>query len=529
MKKCFVIMPIGSEKDYEKYRDIYQGMIKEAVKDADLELQCTRADEISKPGAIIKGIITELYEAEVVIADLSGLNANVFYELGVRHALKGGTIMITDDIKSLPFDLKPYRVLEYSTDLRGAHIFKRRLREFLKAVLDDPQVADNPVLDFLPRPELERVEQVEAIYNRQLIDELRSELAEKTRLLKDEIESLWIDRLEKAVTPVGVSEKPRGLADKIVDRIRWWITPEKDRWFEDGNAAYSLGNYQKAIGALSKAIELDPQYVWAYIGRGAAYRDLGEMEKAMVDFNRAIELDPNHVDAYLYRGVMYGTLGKMEIALADFNRAIELDPKYAWAYVRRGLVYEKLGKMEIALADFNRAIELVSNYVDAYVYRGLVYEKLGKMEIALADFNKAIELDPKYTWAYVRRGLVYRKLGEMGKALADFNRAIELDPKYASARNSLAYVLYNLDLVEEAVKHWEKAVELKPSADYLAGLGLGLWKMGEKERAVREYRRALELDKRYIDPEWIKSEHFWSEKAVADARPLIEEAKKEKP
>ncbi len=97
MKQCFVIMPIGSGEDYERCKDIYERMIKETVEDAGLELQCIRADEVSKPGAIIKDIMKRLYEADVVIADLSGLNANVCYELGVRHALKGGTIMIVDD------------------------------------------------------------------------------------------------------------------------------------------------------------------------------------------------------------------------------------------------------------------------------------------------------------------------------------------------------------------------------------------------------------------------------------------------
>jgi tetratricopeptide (TPR) repeat protein len=448
MKQCFVIMPIGSEEDYEKYKDIYECMIKETVTGAGLELQCVRADEVSKSGAIIKDIIKRLYEADVVIADLSGLNPNVCYELGVRHALKGGTIMIVDDIESIPFDLKPYRVVEYSTTLRGAYEFGQKLKAFLEAALDDPHGADNPVLDFLPRPELEQVEQAEAIHNRQLIDELRSELAEKTDLLADEIASLRHSRARYTPPPSEVrgkvSPEVREVIETLTERIEKLeeatavveavdkvaeAREEKtaEQWVEDGDAAFALDNYQEAIEAYSKAIELNPNDVLAIATRAAIYGQIGEPEKAMT------------------------------------------------------------------------------------------------------DFDKAIELSPKLAIAYVSHGMAAYRMEELEKALADFKKAIELDPTDCDAHNSLAYVLYDMDRVEEAVKHWKKAVELESYADTHAGLGLGLWKMREKERAVQEYRRALELDERYADLEWLPTEPAWSDKAIADARPLIEEAKKEKP
>lgn len=437
MKQCFVIMPIGSEEDYEKYKDIYECVIKEAVEGAGLELKCIRADEVSKSGAIIKDIMKRLYEADVVIADLSGLKANVCYELGVRHALKGGTIMIVDNIESIPFDLKPYRVLEYSTTLRGIHNFKQDLKRFLQAALDDPRGADNPVLDFLPPPERERVEQAEAIHNRQLIDELRSELADKTRLLADEIESLRQERVRYAPPPsearVKAAPEVREAVEALTERIerlereiKAKVEKTVRQWLEDGDAAWASGNYQEAIEPYSKAIELDPKYVPAYLGRG------------------------------------------------------------------------------------------------------IVYLGLNKFKKALADCGKAIELDPNFELSYCSRGLVYYRMREFERAMIDYNKAIELDPNEARTHDNLAYLLYDLDRVEEAVEHWEKAVGLESSADQHAGLGLGLWRMGEKDRAVQEYCKALELDERYADLSWLPTEPFWGEKAIADARPLIKEVKKSK-
>jgi len=514
MKQCFVIMPIGSEDDYAKYKDIYECMIKEAVEDAGLELQCIRADEVSKSGAIIKDIIKRLYEADVVIADLSGLNANVFYELGVRHALKGGTIMIVDDIKSIPFDLKPYRVLEYSTTPRGISNFKRDLKRFLQSALDDPRGEDNPVLDFLPRPELERVEQAEAIHNRQLIYELRSEVAEKTRILADEIESLRQERaryapptsevrreissevkvvIETLTKRIERLEKAAAVAERVPEAK---VEKTAEQWLEDASAAYAVGNCQEVVEACSKAIELDPKLARAYVNRGVAYYIMGELDKAM----------------------------------ADYNKAIKLNPDDAWAYYNRGVTNRKLGETEKAITDYNKAIELDPKYVDAYVNRGVAYCKMGEFEKAMADYNKAIELDPGYARAYVNRGVAYYIMGELDKAMADYNKALEIGPLLFAANFNTGLVLYEMDRLEKAVQMWDEVARFHPQeAEAHAGLGLGLWKMGEKDRAVQEYRRALGLESRFDDTEWMKSEYFWSDKAITDVRPLIKEAKKSKP
>ena len=63
----------------------------------------------------MRDIIEPIYKADVVIADLTGLNPNVMYELGIAHTFNKKTIIITkDDLSKLPFDLKQYRAKDYS-------------------------------------------------------------------------------------------------------------------------------------------------------------------------------------------------------------------------------------------------------------------------------------------------------------------------------------------------------------------------------------------------------------------------------
>lgn len=88
-------MPIKREGTVEHthFKAIYEQVIKPAV--TTLGYDIVRGDEVAEAGAITRDIVLRLSRAELVIVDLADLNPNVFYELGVRHVLRGkGTIMI---------------------------------------------------------------------------------------------------------------------------------------------------------------------------------------------------------------------------------------------------------------------------------------------------------------------------------------------------------------------------------------------------------------------------------------------------
>ena len=150
-KQCFVIMPFGKygKAEFERNLKIYQLMIKPVVEKCGY--QSIRADELEHMGNITKDIIELLHSADLVIADLSGKNANVFYELGVRHALLScGTIPIIKEGEILPFDIANYRAIFYSSDVGGPEIFKEKLEKRILAFERTRKGrSDNPVHDVL--------------------------------------------------------------------------------------------------------------------------------------------------------------------------------------------------------------------------------------------------------------------------------------------------------------------------------------------------------------------------------------------
>jgi len=114
--KCFVIMPFGKKTDLDgtpiDFNYVYKEVIKPAVEDVGLE--CERCDEIIDTGSIHFKMFHGIFEADVAVVDITSLNANVFYELGIRHALnKFVTLIIRKAGSPIPFNINGLTSIDY--------------------------------------------------------------------------------------------------------------------------------------------------------------------------------------------------------------------------------------------------------------------------------------------------------------------------------------------------------------------------------------------------------------------------------
>lgn len=157
MGTCFVVMGFGIKTDYQTGRKLdldksYQNLIKPAVEAAGL--QCIRADEIVHAGIIDVPMYEQLLKADVVVADVSTMNPNAFYELGVRHALRPfTTIIVAESELTFPFDLghiviRRYKHLGDDIGYSEAKRFQGELGSAIQQILAKP-TDDSPVYTFL--------------------------------------------------------------------------------------------------------------------------------------------------------------------------------------------------------------------------------------------------------------------------------------------------------------------------------------------------------------------------------------------
>lgn len=132
---CFVLMPFR-----EPINSYYTPIIATAIRDVGLEP--LRADEITKSGAIVDQIWKGIRRSVVCVAELTGQNANVMYELGLAHALGKPVVSLVQSMDDIPFDLKHLRHIVYHTSTVDWNTKLRTdLGAMLRSTLSNPRDA----------------------------------------------------------------------------------------------------------------------------------------------------------------------------------------------------------------------------------------------------------------------------------------------------------------------------------------------------------------------------------------------------
>src|SRR5262245_32353094 len=124
----FVVMQFG-----EPYDTLYRQVIGPVCDK--LGFKAYRADDVFKPGVILQDIRQGIIDSDVIIAEITPVNANVFYELGYAHALGKPTILLANrKTEKLPFDVSGYRVIFYDNTIGGKSNIESTLTQHLKNI-----------------------------------------------------------------------------------------------------------------------------------------------------------------------------------------------------------------------------------------------------------------------------------------------------------------------------------------------------------------------------------------------------------
>lgn len=147
-KSCFVITPIGdiSSATRRKIDGLIDEVIKPVMEEAGYEVEVSHRITVS--GTMTAAIIRKVYECDLAIANLTGNNPNVMYEIGLRHAAAKPIIHITENVKDLAFDVNDQRTIQYIDDITGAYELKEKLKIMVSNIDFEAKVS-NPITEAL--------------------------------------------------------------------------------------------------------------------------------------------------------------------------------------------------------------------------------------------------------------------------------------------------------------------------------------------------------------------------------------------
>jgi len=297
-----------------------------------------------------------------------------------------------------------------------------------------------------------------------------------------------------------------------------------------GNLKHKAGFYKEAIVNYNKAIELNPNYAYAYVCRGRSKSYLEDYQGGLQDCNKglsidsemawgyyqraeikyytqdyvgaiaddmkAIEIYPNYDDAYLNKALSKIKLQDYYGAKVDIDKVVELKGS-AYSYRKQGDINSYLKKYDEAITSYNKAIEIFPNYSEAYVAKGLALEQLNNNEEAFKNYNIAIEKKPDNAYAYVCRGDVSKPVS----AVEDYSNAIEISPNYIYAYSARAYDYKVLKEYDKAISDYEKVMELSQENKefYLEKIADIEFERGNYKKAIKYYSQVIHINPKALN------------------------------
>lgn len=356
---CFVLMPFGkkpgiggSQIDFDV---VYHELIRPSIENAGL--MPLRPDEEMKRGFIHKPMFERLILCEYAVADITTTNANVFYELGIRHAVRSwSTVMIfAEGVSQLPFDVSPFRALPYKLDNYGRPINIEETKAALinRLVQAKKGAVDSPIFTLVENyPDIDHTKtdvfRDQISYSNEIKDKLtaaRKEGVAALREIEKQIGNI-ADIESGAVIDLFLSYRAVKAWPEMIDLVRKMPPPLAATVMVQEQLALALnriGNSEKAEKLLNALIEKRGPSSETYGILGRVFKDRWETVKNHGEQVLAQALQEKAIEAYLkgfeadwrdaYPGINAVTL--MELKDPPDPRRLKLIPVVEYAVERR--------------------------------------------------------------------------------------------------------------------------------------------------------------------------------------------------
>lgn len=406
------------------FNKIWDGIIQPAIPEGYVY---RRADELLQPGIIDKLYIEWLYSADVVIADLTFGNPNVYYELGIRHVFsKKGTVLIAQTGTKPPFDVRNQNVIYYNyfeapslpkfhTDLKTAIINTYEQNE------------DSPVHIFLPGLTVYRSSD-------------RGDLLTEINTLKNEN-----DNLKKDLMNLKLSDEEERYLEKIK------ATTEN---------AKLMAYYNIVINSNFSSVML-------YESLGIKLRKNSLLDEAENIFLHAIKKTGEDPELLRELGFCYRKKGPEYFSKAEevFLKALSLNEYDPELLGMLGGMYKRTGDYSKARSFYEKANSVLKNDTYSLVNLAFLQLILGEKAESISVYQRIVDLTNQKIlnneagyWDYLTRGQAFLITGDCLNSITSYDEAMKFNPPVEDLRSEFEQLNF-LEKGSFKIDHLKKVLD----------------------------------------------------------------------
>ena len=257
-------------------------------------------------------------------------------------------------------------------------------------------------------------------------------------------------------------------------------------------------NYEGAVEAYSKAVELDPNMYKAYIARAECYEKLNKKEQAIDDYKKAIAFTPKEKELYYNAGRLLVDVQKYSDADQMLRKAIERDKGYAEAI-------DAEVKVLFLLKDYNYGLVVNQLAIDEkktamnYYNHAVFYDSLKNYAEAEKFYKSSKTVESKFIPGYVGLALAQVKLNKGDEALAVCNAALLKDPNNIDLFYAKSLSLACKKDYQNAINEITKVIIAKPSPAVYKIRASYYETLGQYHNAINDYSQVLKLDNKDVE------------------------------
>lgn len=201
-------------------------------------------------------------------------------------------------------------------------------------------------------------------------------------------------------------------------------------WAGLGRNCLKIKELEKAEQFLTKSINLNSNYSYAYEVRSEVYFDQKKFNKAIIDVLVAVDLEKE--SAYLQDRFLNYSVSNFPLALAEVNERIKNQPFDEFWNTIRAKLYNQNGKYKLAIKEFDHLIKYIAqsiNLKDLLAERGNAYTNAGLYKKAISDYSAAIAIDSTDSYILSKRANAHRFAKDYQNAILDLTKSMEIEPK----------------------------------------------------------------------------------------------------